>query len=146
MSLDLQIFVYVLSGVVVPLILYLLSRGPALRQLKTTTDAAIVTSATELASALQVQVEFLTKKITALESDRNAERINYTNQLNVAYSMVAELKTNQDIDRRQIAELKAAHLRLEMKISNAELTPSLSPDEMNDEIAKLQHPDEKNGT
>lgn len=100
MTIDIQTLVLVFCGAVVPLVVYLLSRGPQLRQLKVTTDAAIVTSATELASTLQGQVEFLTKKVATLESNLATERINYTNQLNVAYAMIAELRTNQDAAAR----------------------------------------------
>lgn len=150
-QLDLATLIAVLSTAVVPLLIFLFSRRSQLRELNTSTDANLVRSATDLATTLQLQVKFLTDKLDSLEADRTTERINYTQQLNLAHNensrvsaIVAELRTNQDIDRRQIQELKAALSRVEMSIG-AGHTPELSPDDMNEQIAKMQNPEKKDG-
>lgn len=91
MTLDptLQLLALVLTGAVVPLLTYLLSRGPQLRNLNATGEASLVSSATQLATTLQTEVD----------------RLNHVvDRLNV---VVADLRTDLDASRRQIDELKA---------------------------------------
>jgi outer membrane murein-binding lipoprotein Lpp len=114
MTLDLQTMVLVLTGAVVPLIIYLLSRGPQLRQLRTSEDTNLVTSATALVTSLQNEVAALNAKIERLERDRSTDRADYVAQLNRAHdenqrlaTMVAQLRTDTDIATRQIDALRS---------------------------------------
>lgn len=118
MSLDLPSALAILSVVLasgaVPLFIYLFSRRAQLRQLNTTSDASIVTSAAALIAQLQQQIIVLTEKLARQEGEAIADRANFMGQLNRAHSensrisaMVAQLQTDLDITHRQIEELRA---------------------------------------
>jgi uncharacterized protein YPO0396 len=123
---DLPTMALILTGAVVPLLIYLLSRGPQLRQIKTTAETNLAATATALAEALQNQVKILEDKITQLEKERSEDRANFVRQLNRAHDenerisiLVAQTQTDLDITTRQIAELKSSHKRLEMAIEDS---------------------------
>lgn len=114
MTLDLQTLVLILTGAVVPLLIYLLSRGPQLRQLKTSEESGLITSATALVTSLQAEVAALNAKIERLERDRSTDRADYVAQLGRAHgenqrlaTMVAQLRTDTDIASRQIDVLRS---------------------------------------
>jgi hypothetical protein len=113
MTFDLQTMALLLTGAVVPLLIYLLSRGPQLRQLKASEDSNLVTSATALVASLQDENKILTVRIERLERDRNSDRSDYAGQLARAHdensrlaTRVAQLQTDLDIATRQIADLR----------------------------------------
>lgn len=113
MTLDLSALAGLLTGAVVPLLIYLLSRGAQLRSLNTGSDATLVTSATTLVTTLQTEVGTLTGKIQRLERDRDADRADFAAQLGRAHDensrlsvTVAQLQTDLDIVNRQLATLR----------------------------------------
>jgi uncharacterized coiled-coil protein SlyX len=118
MGLDLPSALAILSVVLasgaVPLFIYLFSRRAQLRQLNTSSDASIVTSAAALIAQLQQQILVLTEKLARQEGEAIADRANFMAQLNRAHgensrvsAMVAQLQTDLDITHRQIEELRA---------------------------------------
>lgn len=97
----------------VTFIIYLLSRRAQLRQLNTTSDATLVTSAATLVTQLQAQIQILDDKTKRLERERSEDRIDFVEQLNRAHGensrisvLVAQFQTDLDIARRQIEELR----------------------------------------
>jgi predicted nucleic acid-binding Zn-ribbon protein len=95
------------------LLIYLFSRRAQLRQLNTTSDAAIVNSATTFVTQLQAQITMLNNKVAQLEAERTSDRARYVEELNRAHdensrmsAIVAQLKTDTDIAERQINELR----------------------------------------
>jgi len=116
MSFDVTTLSVVVAGLAAPiggLLIYLMSRRGQLRALNTTSDASIVASATTLVTSLQSQVTQLTERIARLDGERNADRINFVEQLNRAHDenirinvMAAQLRTDMDIATRQLAELR----------------------------------------
>jgi cell division protein FtsB len=111
---ELQTLTALLAGAVVPLLIYLFSRRAQLRQLNTSSDATLVTSATALVASLQDENKTLTVRIERLERDRTNDRTDYAAQLARAHNensrlaaQVAQLQTDLDIATRQIADLRA---------------------------------------
>lgn len=112
-NLDLSAIVAILTGAVVPLLIYLLSRGPQLRQLNTSRDSELVSSATALVDRLQNEVQTLNTKIEKLDREHETDRADYVAQLDRAHDenarlsrMVAQLRTDLDIASRQIEDLR----------------------------------------
>jgi hypothetical protein len=113
LSTVLQILAVLLGSAVVPLIIFVFSRRAQLRQLNTSSDANLVTQATNLVTSLQDENKILTVRIERLERDRSADRSDYASQLGRAHdensrlaAKVAQLQTDLDIATRQIADLR----------------------------------------
>jgi hypothetical protein len=111
---ELQTLTALLAGAVVPLLIYLFSRRAQLRQLNTSSDATLVTSATALVASLQDENKVLAVRIERLERDRANDRTDYAAQLARAHNensrlaaQVAQLQTDLDIATRQITDLRA---------------------------------------
>jgi hypothetical protein len=101
-----------MTGAVVPLVIYLFNRRTVLRETNVDTDAKLVTSAGVLVDQLQKQIEILGQRSVASETSHDNDVLRLTEQLRLAHTenmriaaIVAELQTDQDIARRQIAEL-----------------------------------------
>jgi soluble P-type ATPase len=102
----------VMTGAVVPLVIYLFNRRTALRETNVDTDAKLVTSAGVLVDQLQKQIEILTQRNVTSDATHADDLARLTDQLRIAHienlriaAVVAELQTEQDIAKRQIAEL-----------------------------------------
>jgi hypothetical protein len=102
----------VMTGAVVPLVIYLFNRRTALRETNVDTDAKLVTSAGVLIDQLQKQIEILGQRSVASDTNHANSLVRLTEQLQLAHAenlriaaIVAELQTEQDIAKRQIAEL-----------------------------------------
>jgi uncharacterized tellurite resistance protein B-like protein len=102
-----------LSVPAVGLLTYLFSRRASIRQLNTTSDAAIVTSASTLVTQLQTQVQILTEALAKLDDRRSADRTDFANQLARSNSetsrlalLVAQLQTDLVIANGQIEEMR----------------------------------------
>jgi hypothetical protein len=102
----------VMTGAVVPLVIYLFNRRTILRETNVDTDAKLVTSAGILVDQLQKQIEILSQRSAASDTSHDNDVVRLTEQLRLAHTenvriaaIVAELQTEQDIARRQISEL-----------------------------------------
>jgi hypothetical protein len=110
---SLTAIVAALSVPAVGLLTYLFSRRASIRQLNTTSDAAIVTSASTLVTQLQTQVQILTEALEKLDTRRSADRTDFANQLARSNSetsrlalLVAQLQTDLVIANGQIEEMR----------------------------------------
>jgi uncharacterized tellurite resistance protein B-like protein len=113
---NLDALTVVVAGLAAPavaLLTYLFSRRGQLRQLNTTSDAAIVTSASTLVTQLQTQVQILTEALEKLDTRRSADRTDFANQLARSNSetsrlalLVAQLQTDLVIANGQIEAMR----------------------------------------
>lgn len=111
-----EAYIAVLAAIAAPigaLVGFLVMRRAKLREIGTTTDAVYITSAKQWIETLQSQLDRLNAENEQQKRDRDVERTNFLNQLNVAHEenqrvnmRLAQMQTDLDIAQRQIETLR----------------------------------------
>lgn len=109
----LSIISLLITGLVLPLVFFLIKRKPELRQTNAETDATLITSSGMIITQLQGQIKAQEERIAAVEAGRVEDLTVLTSQLERAHtenarcaSQCASLRTDLDIAYRQIDELR----------------------------------------